>query len=67
MDNLSKAEKDIVRDFHSFLIRNKLEFVTWRDDELKFIFLANNEETGGEENIFLRIQELAEEIGIRTI
>jgi len=51
----------------AFLIRNNLELVTWEDDELGYIFVTNNEETGGEENIFLRLEELAKEIGVTII
>jgi len=67
MENLSKAEKSLIQDMKAFLIRNNLELVTWEDDELGYIFVTNNEETGGEENIFLRLEELAKEIGVTII
>jgi hypothetical protein len=67
MENLGKAEKALIRDLKAFFIRNKLELVTWQEDELGYIFVTNNEETGGEENIFLRLEELAKEIGVTII
>jgi len=67
MDNLSDAEKHMVRDFKAFLVRNKLKFIRWEDDELRFIYISNGEETGGENNIFMNITELAEEVGIEVI
>jgi len=67
MENLSKAEKSLIQDMKAFLIRNNLELVTWFGDELGYIFVTNNEETGGEENIFLRLEELAKEIGVTII
>jgi len=67
MENLSDAEKDIIRDFKAFLTRNGLKLLRWEDDELRWIYISNGEENGSEENIFMRIQELAEEIGIEEI
>lgn len=67
MNNLSDAEKDMVRNFKAFLIRNSLKLLRWEDDELRWIYISNGEETGSEENIFMRIQELAEEIGIEEV
>lgn len=67
MENLSKAEKHVIRDFRVFLIRNHLELVTWEKDELGFVYLTNNNKDGGEEEIFLRIEELVKEIGVTVI
>jgi len=69
MHNLTTAEKDIVNEFRAFMIRNDLEFVTWEGDELRFIYLSNGENCKDleKEGIFFRIEELASEIGIRTV
>ena len=67
MNNLSDAEKEVIRDFKAFLIRNKLKFLRWEDDELRFVYISNGEETGGENNIFMSIQELVEAIGVEIV
>jgi len=63
MNNLTLAEKGFARDIYALLIRHKLKLVMCKGDE--DIYISNEKE--GEKSIFIKFDELAEEVGVKII
>jgi len=66
MSNLTLAEKDFARDIYALLIRHKLKLVRCEEDN-DVVYISNGkEDDSSEENIFVRFDSLAEQVGIKT-